>query len=92
MAELECPTIQDLMNTAYERWQKNDDWSKDDFRVSLDAWEKIAVHTGNLNYQVENGGFSQWYFNNYYTPEVLDFLIELCDTVMKNENKDVKVV
>ena len=89
MKELECSTLQGLMNEAYERWQSHNDWSHDAFRDSLSELEKIAVHSGNLNFQVENGGFSQWHFNQYYTPEVLQFLIELCDDLVGLNGVDV---
>lgn len=56
---------QELMNKAYDNWEKNKQWSYNQFISSLDFKEKLAVLTGNLNYQVENGGFSQWHFNDY---------------------------
>lgn len=67
-------THQDLMDVAYARWQNNKQWTKDDFFDSLDARERFAVFTGNLNYQVENGGWSQWKFNRYATDEVVAYL------------------
>lgn len=56
---------QQLMDSAYELCQKHKNWDKDDFFDHLDYIQKVAVALGNLNYQVENGGFSQWGFNGY---------------------------
>jgi hypothetical protein len=41
---------------------------------ALTPQERFATCTGNLNYQVENGGFGQWVFNGYATPETVAFL------------------
>lgn len=53
------------MNRAYAGWVQNDDLDRDEFWDSLNLYEAIAVYTGNLNYQVENGGFLQWHDNGY---------------------------
>jgi hypothetical protein len=37
---------------------------------------RAAVQLGNLNYQVENGGFSQWW-DNEYGPEDIEDLLRL---------------
>lgn len=65
---------QTLMNQACDRWQKDRTMSKADFFDSLDADERFAVHTGNLTYQVQNGGFMQWRDNGYATPEAVGYL------------------
>jgi hypothetical protein len=77
MKETNVPTCkekesihQNLMEEAYKKWDDNDEIKKYlDFldRVLKDLGEihYQAVITGNLNYQVENGGFSQWDFNGY---------------------------
>jgi hypothetical protein len=54
---------QKLMNEAYASFKK---LSYDEFINQLDEKHKVAVILGNLNYQVGNGGFSQWYYNNYH--------------------------
>lgn len=64
---MEYQHAQAIMTRAYEKYQTNPDWSYDDFINHLDYPEKVVVVTGNLNYQVENGGFSQWHFNGYWT-------------------------
>lgn len=57
---------QDLMDEAYNLWQSNPDWNSQDFINNLKSKiHKDAVVLGNLNYQVENGGFDQWWFNEY---------------------------
>lgn len=40
-------------------------WGYKDCIVQCSSEEKIAVMIGNFNYQVENGGFSQYYDNRY---------------------------
>ena len=77
-----CAVIDDLMNRAYTRWQENKDWDMKRFRNSLNALERIAVYPGNLNYQVTNGGFSQWYDNGYYCVETWKSLVDLCETIL----------
>lgn len=59
------PTFDSLMNAAYDRW--TDQMSKEQFMAQLVGLEVFAVHYGNLNYQVENGGFAQWQGNYYQT-------------------------
>lgn len=68
---------QTLMNAAYDRWHGLNNWSLQDFWDQLDANERIAVFTGNLNQQVTNGGFRQWHDNGYATDEVVGFLDRL---------------
>ena len=67
------------MDQAYDRWTAENDrrMSKQDFWDQLDAKERIAVFTGNLNQQVCNGGFEQWADNGYAEPEVVTFLLRL---------------
>ena len=77
MSEEKFPTIQKLMDQAYDRWRAADGMGKQDFWDQLDAAEKIAVFAGNLNYQVENGGFMQWIDNGYATIETVGFLLRL---------------
>ena len=69
---------QDIMNEAYARWQNND-WSQEQFWNQLSYVEKVAVFTGNLNYQVENGGFAQWIDNGYSdcADDLIDILSKL---------------
>lgn len=67
---MEAPVMQEIMDKAYERWREMDKVSGKytpmlDFWQSLTPREKVAVFCGNLNYQVENGGWSQWDGNGY---------------------------
>lgn len=71
--------LQNLMTIAYDRWESG--WSKQDFWDQLNADERFAVFVGNLNYQVENGGFSQWWSNRYAEPEVVGYLLRACERV-----------
>ena len=66
--------IQELMDAAYKRWQDHNEsvdnnynlqWDQQQFWDQLSEAEEIAVYVGNLNYQVENGGFQQWVDNGY---------------------------
>lgn len=63
-----------IMDRAYARWQEHDTtaqeeerwddiWSQEEFWQQLYPIEKVAVYCGNLNYQVENGGWIQWIDN-----------------------------
>ena len=56
-----------LMNAAYDRWQKHDDWSYEHMLAHCSAHERMAVLLGNFNYQIGNGGWSQWVDNGYAT-------------------------
>jgi len=79
-----------LMDEAYDEWQKNRDrWSYSDFINNLDDLHRKAVLIGNLNYQVENGGFKQWDFNGYseFIDEVLDIIKEFAEA--KSEYHDI---
>ena len=80
---------QTLMDEAYGVWQSNKDMRYVDFVDSLGGGKHaFAVLTGNLNYQVENGGFSQWNLNGY--SRKADELIRLLTKF--NENEVIKEV
>jgi hypothetical protein len=68
-------SIQALMDQAYARFDRG--MSLEQFWDQLNADERVAVFVGNLNYQVENGGFMQWMDNGYATDEVVGFLTRL---------------
>lgn len=84
MKEATTDKTQELMDAAYNRWQKNH-WSQEDFWAQLSPREKVAVYVGNLNNQVCNGGFSQWHFNGYSncSDELLQILPRLGDASQK---------
>lgn len=56
--------IQEIMTNAYSRWDSSQ-WTQKQFWAQLSNIEKSIVFIGNLNYQVENGGFLQWHSNEY---------------------------
>lgn len=68
---------QKLMNEAYEMWQANEEWTQEEYIDNLDRAHRIAVVTGNFNYQVCNGGFMQWHDNQY--SKQFGFLSEILD-------------
>lgn len=55
-------THERLMNEAYDNGKHA---TYEAFLDTLDMPHRRAVVLGNLNYQVENGGFSQWILNGY---------------------------
>jgi hypothetical protein len=71
--------VQEVMNQAYDRWDQSKIWTKEQFWASLSRVEKVSVYVGNLNYQVENGGFIQWHDNKYSdcAAELAQILFEL---------------
>ena len=57
---------QELMNQAHDIWNKKIDKGElGELLIRLNFHQKVAFLTGKLNYQVENGGFSQWICNDY---------------------------
>ena len=68
---------QKLMDEVYKKWQTKECESMNRLEVIKKYFtplHKMAVQLGNMNYQVNNGGWSQWQFNGY--DEDLDDLIE----------------
>ena len=57
--------FQGLMDQAYARWTYDTNWTFERFLLDLNYLERVAVLCGTLNYQVENGGFTQWHDNGY---------------------------
>ena len=64
------------MDKSYNKFKN--DWSKSQFYFNLKPLEKRAVALGNLNYQVGNGGFTQWIDNGYaeISMPTLNFITE----------------
>ena len=48
-------------------------------KVVVEAEEEIAVRVGNMNYQVQNGGWDQWW-DNGYGPRDIDWLVDFFHT------------
>lgn len=67
---------QSHMDAAYSRWRAASDTSYADMLGACSPVERAAVLLGNLNYQVNNGGFMQWVDNGYalYIEEVMGLL------------------
>lgn len=66
------------MTNPYDNWKKNT--SREEFLFDLTPYEKLAVIFGNFNYQVQNGVFYQWVFNNYDSDiDDLEEFIETCE-------------
>jgi hypothetical protein len=81
---------QELMNEAYEIYEEFPGIKKTKFiEKVMEKGDKYyhAVITGNLNYQVNNGGFSQWNENGY--SDSIEELIEFFSQKFK-EDKTIK--
>ena len=78
---------QDMMDEVYEYWNED---TKNRTRISsaehFGPKHVIAVRLGNFNYQVGNGGTSQW-IHNGYAEEDLDPLIEFFNKALVFETK-----
>lgn len=81
---------QELMNRAYEEYQKHEEWDEYQFIDSLEGTaSRDAVILGNLNYQVENGGWDQWWENGY-GPRDYQSLIKILSSI--NTSSSLKVL
>jgi len=84
--------IQKLMDEAYDQWQNNEDWTLQDFRnyikENLTQQHLIAVQVGNLDFQVEDGGFYQWHTNGYSMD--LEDLMKVCEEIETEASMEVR--
>lgn len=64
-----------LMDDAYSKWRE-EKTSYQDFIESLEKPSLRSVILGNMNNQVQNGGFSQWVANDYYNPNTKPYIEE----------------
>ena len=78
---------QTLMNQAYKKWENND-IRREEFLLLLSPVEKLAVILGNFNYQVCNGGFSQWNYNDYSCDA--GYLFEMFNKFVNNGHTQFK--
>jgi hypothetical protein len=76
---------QELMDVAYEKFDEK--FSYEQWYKVLTEIEKKAVVLGNLNYQVENGGFYQWVDNGYVAD--IHFLIEVLEEMYTDNSKKI---
>lgn len=88
----EHPIFQSIMDSAYTKWQdpKNKGISYLDFLNLLTPLEKKAVVLGNMNYQVQNGGWIQWVDNGYAVRSGINTLIETLSEINTDESKKAK--
>lgn len=64
----EFPELHEIMGRCYGDWQTDimeKQISYADFLLSLSPIDRSVVVCANLNNQVENGGFEQWFENGY---------------------------
>ena len=85
--------IQALMDEVYGVWQKDENRSKNkwDILTGFSPAHQIAVVFGNFNYQVENGGISQWIYNRYFHDDA-DKLIEYLELGAKSDERCVAIL
>lgn len=81
--------VQSLMDEVYDFWQKSS-LTREEVLSKFSEKHQAAVRLGNLNYQVENGGFSQWECNEYN--EDLEELLTICDRGIALGLEDFKVI
>jgi hypothetical protein len=83
--DYENSILQTLVNYAYKEVVKREEMitlSKAEFWTRLPFRARIAVFVGNLNFQVVNGGFTQWVENGY--SECAGDLMQFLDKLPKN--------
>lgn len=73
---MDYPKAQEIMDRAYDLWGANQSWSYSEFVDNIDPFSRRVVLLCNLNYQVENGGFTQWMGNGYG-----DYASEVCRAI-----------
>ena len=83
---------QRIMDKAYERWQSSNAMTQTSFWNTLSPLEQAAIFLGNFNYQVCNGGFSQWWGNDYAKARVIQTIEACCDTMNTENAKKVRVL
>ncbi len=82
---MEFPKMQAVMDEAYKKFEP--DMSLKGFYATLTKEETSVVFLGNLKYQVDNGGFLQWYDNGYHVGA--DALLSVLETLGTPEAKKV---
>lgn len=80
----EKPSWEALLKIAYDRWEDNDKkesklWNYEDMLHNCSPIEREAVLIGNLDSQVNNGGFELWVDNGYATQ--LDSLVRILKSI-----------
>ena len=85
---MEYPNFQAVMDKAYEKWDEESSFLE--FHKKLNGYDGIAVALGTLNYQVENGGFMQWYGNEYVDKDVISLIQLALTNISLPQNNAVK--
>ena len=81
---------QSLMNEVYAILQSKDNLlSRIEVAEKLGPIHKLAVCLGNFNYQVGNGGVSQWVFNSYAEEDALYILKVMQTYILTFDNNDL---
>ena len=70
---------QKIMNQAYGQYDEYRNY--DHFVKGISEIERQAVLTGIMNYQVENGGFIQWFDNNYGTTIAVQEIVKVAEMI-----------
>ena len=60
------PCLQAVIDESYQLWLQNKGWSYPEFLQNLNPHQRRVVTLKNLNYEVTNGGFTQWWENGYH--------------------------
>jgi len=61
----EKSVLKKYVKRAYDIWENNRSKDFGEALTKLDDFERLAILTSTLNYQVGNGGFIQWFANGY---------------------------
>jgi len=61
--------LQSILNLGYDRWRKTEGWAYHDMitwmKLEYGEFSALCILLGRYNYQVENGGHTQYYDNGY---------------------------
>lgn len=85
---MEYPILEKIMESAYNKWDHNSQ-THPEFFDSLTDVEKKVVAIGNLNYQVENGGFTQYVENGLFHHSAYETLRSFLDEIGTKESNEV---
>lgn len=72
--------IQKVMDFAYDKFETNLNWDIEGFYSNISTIERNACIIGNLNYQVCNGGFTQW-MGNGYGPASKPYIVNILNSI-----------
>jgi hypothetical protein len=80
--------IQALMDEVYAVWQKEENKGKGKWDIlnGFPAAHQVAAVFGNFNYQVGNGGISQWIYNGYFHDDA-EKLVEYLEIGVESDER-----